>query len=138
MIVTAVGAVLCERVIAEGMVIRKLGLGWQHLPLLKNIAKTAAASVIAGALTYVVYAMIHRSLLDLGEHFVEATFSTTKLSTLNFFGGGLVLAICAAVFLPTYLLAANMLGIIEQNEKDTVRKMVRKFIPFRRPAAQQA
>lgn len=137
MITTAVGAVLIEKFIAEGMVIRKLGLGWKDLPLLKNVAKTAVAALIAGVLTYVVYAMIHESLLNIGEHFVEQAFSTTKLSTLNFFGGGLVLAICAAVFLPTYLLAANMFGLIEQSEKDTVRKMVRRFVPFRAKAEVQ-
>jgi O-antigen/teichoic acid export membrane protein len=131
MIMTAVGAVLFERAIAEGMVIRKLGLGWQHLRLLKSVAKTAAAAMVAGALTYVVYAMIHEPLLNLGEHFVKEALSTTKLSTLNFFGGGSVLAICAAVFLPTYLLAANMLGVIEPGEKEAVRKMLRRFVPFR-------
>jgi O-antigen/teichoic acid export membrane protein len=131
MITVAVGAILLEKCIAETMVIRKLGLGWQHLPLLKNIAKTAVISVLAGVVTYVVYANVHEYLQDFGQHFVEEGFSVTKLSTLNFFGGSLVLLISALVFAPVYLLAANAWGIIENGERQIVKNFIGRLLPSR-------
>jgi hypothetical protein len=134
MITVAVCAILLEKAIAESMVIRKLGLGWRHLTLLKPVAKTAAISALAGVVTYTVYLNVHDYLLSVGEHFAEEAFATTKLSTLNFFGGSLVLAISAAVFVPVYVLAANFWGLIEDDEKRTVRNFLRKFIGRRAPA----
>ena len=131
MITTAVGAVIVERCIATGMVASKLGLGLQHLALLKNVAKTALAASIAGVLTYVVYNGIVDYVPQLGARFAAELFATTKPSILNFIGGGLVLGICAAVFAPTYLLAANMFGIIDREEKDGVRKVWRRVAAFR-------
>ena len=42
-----------------------------------------------------------------------------------------MLAICAAVFMPTYLLVANLLGIIDADEKKGVRKLWRRIVPSR-------
>lgn len=126
-ITVAVGAILVEKLIAETMVIRKLGLGWRHIGLLKPVAKTAAISAFAGLVTYLVYVNAHDYLLNVGEHFAAEAFATDKLSTLNFVGGSLVLAISAAVFVPLYLLAANFLGLIDDDEKAAVRNVFRRF-----------
>ena len=131
MITVAIGAILIEKFVAETMIIKKLGLGWRHLPLLKNVAKTAVLSVAAGVVTYFVYENIHVELLNLGERFAESAFSTTKLSILNFVGGGLVLLICGLVFLPIYLLGASLWGVIEEDEKRSVKDILRKAIPGR-------
>ncbi len=129
MITVAVGALLIEKCIAESMVIYKLGLGWRHLSLLTNVAKTAVISVAAGVVTYFVYHLVNDRLLHLGERFAEQALSTTKLSTLNFIGGGLVLAISAAVFAPIYLLGTNFWGLIEPDEKQAVRNIFRRILP---------
>ncbi|CAN5495126.1 hypothetical protein BH10ACI3_BH10ACI3_18650 [soil metagenome] len=131
MITAAVGAIILEKVVAEAMIIRKLGLGLKHLPLLKSIAKTALISAFAGLVTYIVYTNLHDYLLDVGEHFAQQTFSTTRLSTLNFFGGSLLLLVSGLVFTPIYLIAANMWGVIENDEKQSVINFVRKFFPRR-------
>jgi len=131
MITAAVGAIVLEKVIAESMIIRKLGLGLHHLPLLKNVLKTAVISIVAGLVTYFVYVNIKEYVLGVGEHFAEEALSTTKLSTLNFFGGSLVMLISAAVFAPIYLLGANLWGVIEDDEKETVMRYVRKVWPKR-------
>ncbi len=133
-IAVAVGALLVEKFICEGMVIKKLGVGLNHLPLLKNVGKTAVVSIVAGFVTYFVYSNLHVYLERVGEHFAEETFHTTQLSTLNFFGGSLVLLISAAVFGPIYLLGANLCGLIEDDEKELVRKYVRRLLPGRRTA----
>jgi hypothetical protein len=133
MITAAVGAILLEKVIAESMVIRKLGLGWRHLPLLANVGKTAVISALAGLVTYVVYTNVHVYLLNVGQHFAEETFATHELGTVNFFGGSLVLAICAAVFVPIYVTLAILVGVIEDDERAAVRKFLRKIFYRRDP-----
>lgn len=131
MITVAVGAILLEKLIAEAMVIRKLGLGWQHLPLLKNVAKTAVVSVLAGVVTYFVYANAREFLQDFGQHFVEDEFAVTRLSTLNFAGGSLVLVMCGLAFAPVYLLLANAWGIIEDSERRAAKNFIGRFLPGR-------
>lgn len=131
MITAAVGAILIEKIIAETMVIRKLGLGLKHLPLLKNVVKTAIISLFAGAVTYIVYSNLHVYLIGVGEHFAEAAFATPARGTLNFVSGSLVLFISACVFAPIYLFAANFWGIIEDDEKQSVKNLLRRVFPGR-------
>ena len=128
MITAAVGAILVEKFIAETMVIRKLGLGVQHLPLLKNVLKTAIISLAAGVITYLVYVNVKEYLLVVGENFAEEMFSTHRLATLNFFGGSLVLLISGLIYVPIYLFAANLWGVIEEEEKQSVRNILRKIL----------
>ena len=131
MITIAVSAILIEKLIAEFMVIKKLGLGLQHLSLLKTTAKTALISICAGLVTFIVYSNAHDYLRQVGETFVREVFSTNKLSTLNFVGGSFVLIVSGLVFAPIYLLAANFWGVIEQDEKQAVRNFTRMFFPKR-------
>lgn len=130
-IAVAVAALLVEKVIGESMVIRKLGLGWKDLPLLKGVGKIALITLFAGIITYVVYANVHVYIEGIGEHFAEEAFDTRKASTLNFIGGSLVMLISGMVFAPVYLLAANFLGVIEDDEKKAVANILRKFLPKR-------
>jgi O-antigen/teichoic acid export membrane protein len=127
MITAAVGAIVAEKLIAEAMVISKLGLGLKHLRLLTATGKTAIISLFAGLVTYLVYTNVHQYLLNIGQRFAEQAFSTTKLSVVNFVGGSLVLLISAMVFVPIYLLAANFWGVIEDEEKQAVRNMFGRF-----------
>lgn len=129
----AVGAIIIEKCIAEGMIIAKLGMSWRHISLLKNVGKTAIAALIAGVFTYFVYQAAHVYLQQLGQHFAEETFHTKALSTLNFFGGSLVLVISAAIFTPIYILSANLMGLIDEDEKLAVRRIVHR-LPFVRRA----
>ena len=47
-------------------------------------------------------------------------------------GGSLVLLVSGAVFAPIYLIAANICGVLEEEDKHTARKLLSKFF-FRRP-----
>lgn len=123
--------------IAEGMVIHKLGLGKRHLPLLRNVLKTALISLFAGVVTYIVYANFNVFLHDVGAQFAQAVFTTSKIMVLNFAGGSLVLVVCGLVFAPIYLFLANFTGVIEAEEKESVKNLFRKVFPkfFRTPLA---
>lgn len=131
MITVAVCAILIEKFLTESMVVYKLGLGLQHLSLLKATAKTALISILAGGVTYIVYANAHGYLQQVGETFAGQLLSTEKLSVLNFVGGSFVLLVSGLVFAPVYLLAANFWGVIEEDEKQTVRNFMRRIFPKR-------
>jgi O-antigen/teichoic acid export membrane protein len=137
MITTAVGAVLLERCISFGLVAWKVGLAWEHLRLLKNVARTALAAAIAGVLTWIVYVNVVGPVPAFGARMAAEWFGVAKPTVLSFLGGSLVLAICAAVFLPTYILLANILGVIDTEEKESVRKVLRRIVPLRAPAVEQ-
>lgn len=130
MIGLAVGAVVIDKLIAEALVIRKLQLGLKDLSLLANVAKTAFASVAAGIATYLVYSNLSSQLYAFAESFISNSIGLGKPNIVNFASGAFVLAICALVFAPIYLVTANLLGLIEAEEKDAVRRFVGKFSPF--------
>ena len=130
MIGLAVGAVVIDKLIAEAMVIRKLHLGLKDLHLLANVAKTAFASITAGAATYLVYISFHLSLFAAAENFLSNSVGISKASIVNFVSGTFVLAVSALVFAPIYLVIANLLGLIEDEEKNTARRIAGKILPL--------
>lgn len=127
MITIAVAAIIFEKVIAETVIVKKLGVGKKHLPLLKNVGKTAIICLIAGMITYFVYQNTREFLLDFGEHFAEETFHTQKLSVLNFVGGSLTLLISALVFAPIYLAASYFWNVIDDEEKAQFKGIIKKI-----------
>ncbi len=138
MITIAVIALLIEKMIAETVIVKKLGVGKQHLPLLNNVVKTTVVCLIAGAVTYLVYENTKDFFLDFGEHFAEDTFHTQKLSVLNFFGGGLTLLISGLVFTPIYLVGTYFWGVIEVEEKEQFKSAVRRiFSIFKKDSGQK-
>ncbi len=138
MITAAVGAVLVEKAVTEYIVIRKLGVGFRHLTLLTDIAKTAFITALAGGVTWLVYSNAHVHLLRIGRHFAEETIGIERPGLLDFASGSLVLAISAAVFVPVYLIAASFLGVIEDDEKQAIRHFLRRVFEWRpsTPAAE--
>jgi O-antigen/teichoic acid export membrane protein len=131
MITTAIGAMLIEKTITESLIIRKLGLGLRHLHYLKSVGKTAAVSLVAGLITYFVYANLRETIAANGEHYAQLIFSISKPGTLNFVGGAIVMAISAGVFAPVYLAGANLLHLIEDGDKDWARDAFRRMFPSR-------
>jgi O-antigen/teichoic acid export membrane protein len=131
MITVAVCAIISEKAIAVGIVIRKLDLGLHHVRLLTGVAKTGAASVAAGLVTFLAYTNFHVYIRRVGEQIIQDTFGTHEATALHFGGGVLILSICAAVFTPIYLAVANGLGLIEDEEKQAVRAFLRQLFPDR-------
>lgn len=129
MIGLAVGAVVVDKLVAEAMVIRKLHLGVKDLPLLASVAKTAFASIVAGIATYLVYTNFHSNLFAAAESFLSTSAGITKASIVHFVSGAFVLGVSALAFAPIYLIVANLFGLIEDEEKDTVRRIASKLLP---------
>jgi O-antigen/teichoic acid export membrane protein len=126
-IATAVGAIVLEKAIGETMVVRKLGLGLRHLPLLKNVAKTAVASAAAGLATFVAYASLHVEVADSAARIADEILPTLNANIRSSIGGAVVLAASALVFAPVYLAAANLFGLIEEGEKELVLGRLRRL-----------
>jgi O-antigen/teichoic acid export membrane protein len=127
MITVAVGAVLMEKAVSESIVIRKVGLGLRHLPLLNGVAKTAAITVLAAMVTWLVYSNSHSYLERLGRSYVTEGFGITRPGIVDFLCGSLVLLVAAVVFIPVYLIAASIVGVIEQDEKLAVKRFLRRI-----------
>ena len=132
-ITVAVAAVLVEKVIAESMIIRKLGVGIRHLSMLESVAKTAVVSLIAGLATYAVYSNFYAYLSQTGRLLSEQMIPAGAPGLINFVTGSFVLAVCGAVFTPFYLAGVNMFGLVEDDEKQAVRRALRRVLLRREP-----
>lgn len=134
-ITVAVAAFLIEKLIAESMVVRKLGIGLKHLSLLDSVAKTGLASLIAGLVAYEVHSSFHATLMQIGRTTAEQILGSAGPGIINFVAGSFVLGVCAAVFLPVYLVVVNFFGLVEPDEKLAMRKILRKMLLIREPRA---
>ncbi len=126
MIAIVVVVSVIEKLIAEAVVIRKLGAGRKDLPLLKNVGNTAVVSLFAGIATYLVYSNVREHVFQFGERLASALFAAPKLAVTDFIGGGLTLAISGAVFAALYLGGAFYFNIIEDGEKELILSVVRR------------
>jgi O-antigen/teichoic acid export membrane protein len=127
----AVGAIIFEKIVAETMVVTKLGIKWEQLRMLKPILTTALVAAAAGVVTYFVYWSAKDYLLNVGEHFAEDVLHTHQLGVLNFFGGGLVLLISGTVYATCYLFLANLAGLFDIDDKDQMRAILDRVLPVR-------
>lgn len=125
MIAIVVVTAIVERSISTVVIIKKLGASRRDLPLLKDIGKTALASLFAGFFTFIFYLEFHRRIFDWGAESIKAIFAAPKDSVVDFFAGSLILAISALVFAPLYLFAANFFRLIEQEEKEKIKSFLK-------------
>lgn len=128
MIAVAVGAVLLEKIVAETVIARKIGFGVKDFHLLKAVGKTAVASFVAGVAAYFVHAGAREFLFAGGNFLAEQFLPANRPNAADFIGGCLTLAVVAAVFAPVYLLTANYLKIIENEEKRQFSNIINKTL----------
>jgi O-antigen/teichoic acid export membrane protein len=130
-ITVAIAAILVEKVVAETMIIKKLGVGLRHMSLLDSVAKTGIVSLFAGLATYLTYSGLHGYLTQVGSSVVVQIIPAAEPGFYNFAAGAFVLAVCGAVYLPIYLVGANLFGLVEEEEKRAVLQTLRRLF-FRR------
>lgn len=122
-IAITVGVKILETIIAETVIFYKIGVRRGDLRLLKNIWKTAVASVLAGGAMFVFYYFMKDFSPQIGESLARSIFNTNKVSIVDFISGILTLASSLAVFAPVYLLTANFFGTIDDEERETIKKV---------------
>lgn len=128
MIAIVVVTTIIEKTISAIVVVKKLEVKKSDLYLLKDVGKTAVASIFAGFFTYIFYLELHQTIFIWGENLIKSIFSAPKESLIDFFAGSLVLGLCGLIFAPIYLLAANFFGIIETGEKEKIKLVLRKIL----------
>ncbi len=130
MIAVVVVIAIIEKIISETMIVRKLGVKSKDLGLLKDIWKTAAVSIVAGAATYFVYIFSKDFLFGFGEFIASAVFGSTKPMVINFIGGSLTLTVAFLVFAPVYLFLSNYFNVIDESERTFIKKFIGRLRRF--------
>ncbi|MGC2238022.1 MAG: oligosaccharide flippase family protein [Pyrinomonadaceae bacterium] len=128
MITIVVIVSIFEKLIAETVIIRKLGAGRKDLPLLKNVGKTAAVSLVAGLATFLVYSNFKDYVFHFGERLAAAIFAAPKLSITDFIGGGLTLSVSGLVFAAIYIAGTYYFNVIEDGEKEMISSVARRLL----------
>lgn len=119
-----------EKIIFTAVITKKLNVERRDLGGLRTVGKTAAAALTAGFFTYLFYWKFAGRILLWGADWSQMIFAAPKKGLVDFFAGSSVLAFSALIFVPLYLLGANFFGIIEDEEKEKVKEILRKI--FRR------
>lgn len=137
MIAIVIAVALVDKFVSTWLVLRKLAVKRQDIGLLKNVGKTALASLIAGAATLLCYRQFEESVAAWGASLAQAILPTVKHSLTDFAAGILVLTFAAAIFAPIYLLMMNRFGVIEDAEKEKLKSFANRFSSvFRKFAVQ--
>ena len=137
MIAIVVVTALVEKFIFTFVVFKKLDVKKGDLFLLKDVGKTAAASLTAGFFTFLFYWRFNEIIFAWGANLTQAIFAEPKAGITDFIAGSIVLGFSALIFAPVYLLTANYFGIIENGEKEKIVSVVRRlFSVVRKPVIQ--
>ena len=127
MIVIVVVTALVEKFIFTSIILKKLKVGRRDLGELKTIGKTAVAGLTAGFFTLLFYWTFAGRIFLWGANLSQTIFAASKPGIVDLIAGGLVLSVCAVVFTPIYLLTANYLGIVEDEDKEKVLSVIEKL-----------
>ena len=100
---------------------RKLGLSFRDLALFSGVLKTAVAAILAGAITQFAFSLFRHYLPQALE---SSSFGLSWLApqAADFVIGSAILGCTLLVFVPTYLVFANALNLIDEKEKQMISK----------------
>lgn len=125
MIAIVVVAAFVERLVSTAIAWRKLGVKFQDIGLLKDVGKTALASLTAGAITFLFHRYFGETIAVWGANLVQIVFSSPKQSLSDFVSGSFVLGVSGLIFAPIYLAIMNRFGLLEDGEKRIFGKIFR-------------
>ncbi|MCD9187859.1 MAG: oligosaccharide flippase family protein [Pyrinomonadaceae bacterium] len=123
MIAIVVIVTLTEKFISSIAVLRKLEVRKSDLSLLSGVGKTAIASIFAGIFTFLFYSQLNEKLAAISADFVVNYLGFAKISVIDFISGVFVLGFSFLIFAPIYLFCANFFGLIDEEEKDYLKKI---------------
>lgn len=137
MIAIVVIVTLTEKLISSIAVLRKLEVKKSDLSLLNGVVKTAIASLSAGIFTFLFYSHLNEKISAVSANFAVNYLGFTKISVIDFISGVFVLGLSFSIFAPIYLLCANYFGLIDEEEKDYLKRMANNlfYVFFKRDEA---
>jgi O-antigen/teichoic acid export membrane protein len=131
MISIVVVSIIFERTVTFLKIRSLLGLKFNQLYLLKDIAKTAVAALAAGIILFVFYWFTRDFLLALCIGFSENVLTRIGIAKfVGFLGGSIYLGMCLMIFAPIYLLLANWFDLIHEDEKEMLKNGIGKLWIF--------
>lgn len=130
MIAVAMTALLAEKFIGEAFLFRRLKVSVNDLYLLRDVGKTAIVTLIAGLVTLVFYTFTKDYLFNFSEQITAQILGTSKMSVLNFFGGGFTMFVTTCVFAPVYLLGIYYWNVVEEQEIRQFKGIINKLLMF--------
>lgn len=128
MIAIVVVTSLIERFISTAVLLRKLEAKWADWHLLKDVGKTALISLAAGVVTFFVYRELVETMPAAGNNLAQIFSGAPKKSIVDFVTGSLILGFSFAVFAPIYLFLMNRFDLIDEDEKELIKNLPRKFL----------
>lgn len=145
MISIVIVSIIIERIVTFIKIRSILNLKSDQIYLLKNVAKTALAALIAGIVLLIFYRWSKDALLAACINFSENILSLIGIEkfvgflglSLNgiekfvgFLGGSLYLGMCLAVFAPVYIFLVNRFELISDEEKNLIKNGLGKLWTF--------
>ncbi|MEZ5346270.1 MAG: oligosaccharide flippase family protein [Pyrinomonadaceae bacterium] len=129
MIGIVVASIVFERIVTFIKIRKLLDLKFEHVYRLKTIGKIAAATTIAAAVLFVFYWVTKDTLFPYCLAQSRSIMTSIGIGRFGgFFGGSVYLGICALIFGPVYYFTANAFSVIDDDEKEFLRKVLRQ--PF--------
>lgn len=137
MIAIVVVVTLTEKFISSIAVLRKLEVKKDDISLLNGVVKTAIASLAAGFFTFLFYSQLNEKLSAVSANFAVNYLGFAKISVIDFISGVFVLSLSFSIFTPIYLLCANFFGLIDEEEKDYLKRIANNlfYVFFKRDEA---
>ena len=132
MIAIVVGAFFVDKFISTVIAWRKLGVKWKDIHLLKDVGKTAVASLMAGAFTFLFDWFFDEKIASWSANLTHTIFPSAKQSLSDFFSGVMILSLSALIFAPIYFLIMNRFGLLEDGEKSLFNKIFGRALAKRR------
>ncbi len=129
MITIVVASIVFEKIAAAWISGRMLNAGVGDARLLKPIGKIALSATAAAGLVVAVYFGIAGQLMAFCTSLADHIFRVVDIGKgSEFVGGCLFLGVFAAIYGTAYLLCANWLGVIDQEDKERVFRLIRRFM----------
>lgn len=128
MISIVVVSIVIERIVTFFKIKKLLGLRAADAGLLRNVLKTAVAALAAGLVLLVFHLLAEDLLLPWSRRLAEDVLGAVGVERFaGFFGGGLYLGFCLAVFAPVYLLLVKWFDLLREDEKQLLRRGLAKL-----------
>ena len=122
---------ISERIILQFAVFRTLGVQKNDIRLFSKVGTTGVISILTGITTYGLYRSIREPLSDHTREFISFFSSPPSAVIVEFASGITVLATCFIAFMAIYLPAAYFLNLLDDSEKEKLRRIFGKVFARR-------
>jgi hypothetical protein len=133
MIAIVVATFFVDRAIACFIAWRKIGVKLTDIYMLKDVGKTAFASIIAGAVTFSFDWFFDKKIIEFSANLTNSVFPNANENMIDFVSGSMILGISALIFAPIYLFLMNRFGLLEDGEKRIFKQIFQKLGFTRNP-----